>query len=87
MKTVARLALCAILLAGCGSKSTTAQINDLKTQVDDLTHRVKVLEDDLLKTNKQLIQQQQAMQQMHEQMRDIDNYFNKIQAGQSAVPH
>ncbi len=86
MRTVAGVALCALLITGCGSAKTNAQINDLKTQVDDLTHRVKVLEDDLLKADKQLIQQQQALQQMHEQMRTIESYFDKMQAGQTAVP-
>jgi outer membrane murein-binding lipoprotein Lpp len=84
MKTVARIALCALLISGCGARGST--INDLKAQVDDLNHRVKLLEDDLLKADKQLIQQQQAMQQMHEQLRDMENYFNKIQAGQTSVP-
>ncbi len=86
MRTVAWFALCTLLIAGCGSSKTNAQINDLKTQVDDLSHRVKVMEDDLLKADKQLIQQQQAMQQMHDQMRNMENYFDKIQAGQTAVP-
>ena len=58
MKTVARLALCALLITGCG-KGTNARVEELKAQVDDLTHRVKVLEDDLLKADKQLIQHQQ----------------------------
>jgi cytochrome c553 len=47
---------------------------------------VKSLEDDRLKAEKQLIKQQQAMQLMHEQMRNIENYFDKMQAGQSAGP-
>jgi len=81
MKTVMRVALCALLIAGCGSKGDA----DLKSQVDDLTHRVKLLEDDLLKADKQLIQQQQAMQQMHEQMRDMQNYFDKLQYGQTTT--
>ena len=33
-----------------------------------------------------MIQQQQAMQSMHEQMRNMEDYFNKMQVGQSAVP-
>ena len=84
MKTVMRVALCALLIAGCGSK--VGEVADLKAQVDDLTHRVKLLEDDLLKADKQLIQQQQALQQMHEQVRNMETYFDKLQYGQSAVP-
>ncbi len=82
MKTVAYVALCVLLITGCGKRTDS----DLRAQVDDLTHRVKVLEDDLLNANKKLIQHQQAMQQLHEEMRNIENYFNKIQAGQSSVP-
>ncbi len=84
MKTVARVALCVLLITGCGKG--TRGVDELRAQVDDLTHRVKVLEDDLLKANKQLIQHKQAMQQMHEEMQNINNYFDKIQAGQSSVP-
>ena len=82
MKTVMRVALCALLIAGCGSK---AGEGDLKSQVDDLTRRVKLLEDDLLKADKQLIQQQQALQQMHEQMKNMENYFDKLQYGQTTT--
>jgi outer membrane murein-binding lipoprotein Lpp len=76
------LAVCVLLVTGCGGgKGKT--VEELKTQVDDLTQRVKSLEDDRLKAEKQLIQQQQAMQQMHEEMRNMENYFNKLQVGQS----
>ncbi len=87
MKTMVRLALCAFLITGCAGKQASARIDDLKSQVDDLTHRVKNLEDDLLKADKQLIQQQLAMQQMHEEMRNIQTYFDKMQVGQTAAPH
>jgi outer membrane murein-binding lipoprotein Lpp len=86
MRTVVCLALCALLIAGCGSGKGKS-IDELKTQVDELNRRVKSLEDDLLKANKQLIQQKQAMQLLHEEMKNIDNYFNKVQAGQSALSH
>ena len=85
MKTVLRVALCAALVLGC--KSSSSEVYDLKMQVDDLSKRVKYLEDDLLKADKQLIQQQQAMQDMHEKMRNIETYFDKVQAGQSSIPH
>ena len=80
MKTVIRIALCASLILGCGGAGSSS---DLKSQVEDLNRRVKFLEDDLLKADKQLIQQQQAMQQMHEQMRDMQAYFDKLQYSQS----
>ena len=85
MKTVLRVALCAALFVGC--KTTSGEIADMKAQMDDLTHRVKYLEDDLMKADKQLIQQQQAMQTMHEQMREMQTYFDKLQYGQTTTAH
>ena len=84
MKTILRVALCVALLVGCGSRAGDA---DLKAQVDDLTHRVKSLEDELLKAEKTQIQQQQAMQEMHEQMRTMATYFDKLQYGQTTTAH
>lgn len=86
MKTVLRVALCAVLILGC--KSSSSEMTDMKAQMDDLTKRVKYLEDDLLKADKQLIQQQQAMQQMHDQVRQMEVYFDKLQYGQTTTaPH
>jgi outer membrane murein-binding lipoprotein Lpp len=85
MKTIAPLALCALLLLSCG-KTVTGQLSDMNAKVDDLALRVKTLEDDRLKLEKQVIQTQQAMQAMHEQMRTIEDYFNRLQVSQSA-PH
>ncbi len=82
MRTVVSVAFCVLLITGC--KTTAGEVADLKAQVDDLSHRVKSLEDDRLKAEKQLIQQRQAMQLMHEQIRNIENYFDKMQAGQTA---
>jgi TolA-binding protein len=86
MKTVLRVALCAVLIVGC--KSSSSEMADMKAQVDDLTHRVKSLEDELLKAEKQQIQQQQAIQQMHDQVRQMETYFDKMQYSQTATaPH
>ena len=85
MKTVVRIALCALLILGC--KSSSSEMTDLKAQVDDLSHRVKFLEDDLMKADKQMIQQQQAMQEMHEQMRTMQIYFDKLQYAQTTTSH
>jgi hypothetical protein len=84
MKTIFRVALCAALILGCKGSSSDA---DMKAQMDDLTHRVKYLEDDLMKADKQLIQQQQAMQAMHDQMREMQTYFDKLQYGQTTTTH
>ena len=85
MKTVMRVALCAALILGC--KASSGEIADMKAQMDDLTKRVKFLEDDLMKADKQMIQQQQAMQEMHEQMRQMQTYFDKLQYGQTTTAH
>ncbi len=85
MKTVAPLALSALLLFSCG-KSVSGQLGDMNAKVDDLAQRVKTIEDDRLKLEKQMIQQQQAMQAMHEQMRNMEDYFNRLQVSRSA-PH
>jgi len=84
MKKILWIALSAALVLGC--KGSSSQMTDLNAKVDDLTHRVKFLEDDLLKADKQLIQQQQAMQQMHDQLRDMQTYFDKLQY-QSTTSH
>ncbi len=81
MKTAMRVALCAVLLFGC--KSSSSQLSEMRAEVDDLKQRVKTLEDDRLKVEKQFIQNQQAMQAMHEQMRNMEDYFNKLQVGQA----
>jgi uncharacterized coiled-coil protein SlyX len=39
------------------------------------------MEEDNIELNKKLIQQQQALQTMHEQLRDMENIVNKISLG------
>jgi hypothetical protein len=85
MKTIFRVALCAALILGC--KASSGEMADMKAQMDDLTHRVKYLEDDLMKADKQLIQQQQAMQTMHDQVREMQTYFDKLQYQQTGTAH
>ncbi|MGZ7078842.1 MAG: hypothetical protein ACXVJT_05450 [Thermoanaerobaculia bacterium] len=84
MKNVARVALCVLLLSGCGAK-TVARVDELQSKVDALNARVKVLEDDLLAANKKMIQHEQAMQVMHERMKEISDDFDKIKLGQTSV--
>jgi len=54
-------------------------MDDLQKSNEDLVRRVKSLEDQLLETQKKQIQQDQAIQAMHEQLRDMENVVNKIQ--------
>jgi|1185.fasta_scaffold873665_2 outer membrane murein-binding lipoprotein Lpp len=85
MKNVARVVLCALLVAGCGGSKAQRSVDELQSKVDALNARVKVLEDDLLAANKKIIQHEQAMQLMHDQMRDIQTDFDKIRLGQTSV--
>ena len=70
-----------LFLAGCGGSKASARIDELQRANDDLTKRVKALEDDLLAADKKLIQHDQALQAMHERLRDMENAVNKIQLG------
>ena len=78
MKRTIVVSLCLLLLLSCGGKSGTA-VADLQKTNDDLVRRVKVLEDDNLEMNKKLIQQQQALQAMHDQLRDMEVVVQKLQ--------
>ena len=85
MKNVARVVLCAFLVVGCSGTKTVQRVDELQAKVDALNARVKVLEDDLLATNKKLIQHEQAMQTMYQQMKDIQTDFDKIKFGQTSA--
>lgn len=78
MKRTIVVSLCLLLLLSCGGKSAT-EVTDLQKANEDLVRRVKALEDDNLEMNKKLIQQQQAMQAMHERLRDMEVAVQKLQ--------
>jgi thiamine biosynthesis lipoprotein ApbE len=82
MKRIAVLSLTLLLVAGCGSNS---RVSDLERSNEDLTRRVKALEDQLLQTDKKQIQQEQVIRQMYERVRDMENAVNKIQMGPTPV--
>ena len=82
VKRIIPFILCLGLLASCGGDTST-QIADLEKKNADLTQRVKTLEDNLLAAEKQLIAQQQALQTINQRQREMENYFNKLQTGQS----
>lgn len=81
VKRLLGLILCACLLAGCGGKKATA-LDELKSKNEELTRRVKNLEDELLAAQRKLIVHEQALQTTASRMRDMENYFNKLQVGQ-----
>ena len=83
MKRVAVISLCLLMLVSCGGSTGALSMDDLQKSNEDLVRRVKSLEDQLLETQKQQIHQDQAIQAMHEQVRDMENVVNKIQLAPS----
>ena len=82
MKTRMSLFLLVVFLAaGCGNSKATARMDELEKKNADLTARVKTLEDDLLETNKKLIQYQSATQQINGRLRDIEGMVDQIRTG------
>ena len=79
MKRLTIICLCLLLLVSCGGSKGALSMDDLQKSNEDLVRRVKSLEDQLLETQKKQIQQDQAIQAMHEQVRDMENVVNKIQ--------
>ena len=75
-----RLATVLVLLAlGCGADSkTTARLNDLQTRSDDLNQQVLKLEKRLDDAEKQLVQQQQALQVMNERLKTAETSIDKL---------
>lgn len=78
MKRMIVVSLCLLILISCGG-AKAGSLEDLQKSNEDLTRRVKALEDELLAAQKKQIQQDQAIQAMHEQVRDMENVVNKIQ--------
>lgn len=80
MKRLMAISFVLLLLAGCGGKSG-ASVDDLQRSNEDLSRRVKALEDQLLDVEKKQIQSEQAMRAMAERLRDMENAVNKIELG------
>jgi len=75
-----------LLLTSCGGGAkVTARLDDLTSKNEELTRRVKNLEDELLAANKKLIQHEQALQQMHEQVRNMENIVNRLELRPTTV--
>lgn len=78
MKRTIVVCLGLLLLLSCGGKSAT-EVTDLQKANADLVRRVKTLEDDNLEMNKKLIQHQQALEAMHDRLRDMEVVVQKLQ--------
>ena len=76
-RTILALVLLATF-AGCGGDSSVAE---LQKKNDDLTARVKTLENQTLEIDKKLIQHQQAMQLMHQRLRDMEAEVDRARMG------
>jgi outer membrane murein-binding lipoprotein Lpp len=73
-----------VLVAGCGGGSAE-QVADLEKKVNDLTARVKSLEDQQLAADKKTIQHQQALSIMNQRLKEQETYIGKLQYGQTSV--
>jgi outer membrane murein-binding lipoprotein Lpp len=85
VRTTIRVALCALLITGCGMFGSSGRLGDLEAKTDDVAGRMKSLEDRLLALEKKQIQQQQAVQAMYEKVRDMETNFAKLQYGQTVT--
>ena len=78
-RTMATLGLL-LLLGSCGGGGGS-RVDDLQRSNDDLKARVKSLEDQLLQTDKKLIQHDQAFQAMAERLRNLESNVDKLAIG------
>ena len=82
MKRLIPLLLCLAFLTSCGGSAHSRRADELEAKNAALTTRVKNLEDQLLAAEKKLITHDQALQAVGTRMREMENYFNKLQAGE-----
>ena len=69
-----------LLLAGCGI-GKNPRLEELQRSNEDLTKRVRALEEELLENDKKIIQHESLMKQMYERLKEMENAVNKIQMG------
>ena len=74
--------LLALLLTSCGGSKASA-VDDLQKKNDELTQRVKTLEDNLFAAEKKLIQMQQAVQGINERVRDMEGVIDQVRSGRT----
>jgi len=81
MKRTVLASLCLLLLLSCGGSGSGVTMDDLRKSNEDLTRRVKALEEQLLDTDKKIIQHQQALQAMHERLKEAETNISKLALG------
>ena len=82
LRTLAGIATL-VLVAGCGGND--AAVADLEKKVNDLSARVKSLEEQQLAADKKAIQHQQALSIMNQRLKDQETYIGKLQYGSASV--
>ena len=75
-----------VLLAGCRDDAAVTRAVELQSRVDELSKRVKTLEDRQLNADKKDIQHEQVIRTMNQRLRDMETYIGKLQYGQASVP-
>jgi phage shock protein A len=85
MKRLGGISVCLLflLVAGCGT-GAAGRIADLERKNEQLSQRVKNLEDQLLAAEKKMIGLEQGIQQTNSRMKDLEGYFMRMQYSQSS---
>ena len=82
MKRLIAVSLLFFLVAGCGA-GAAGKVADLERRNEQLTTRVKNLEDQLLAAEKKLITLEQAIGATNTRMKDMESYFMRLQVSQT----
>ena len=83
-----RMAVCAVilvLLCGCGDEAAATRAAELQSKIDELSKRVKTLEDQQLTADRKDIQHEQVIRTMNGRLRDMETYIGKLQYGQASA--
>ena len=81
MKRILAICLLFLFVSGCGGAAS--KVSDLERRNEQLTTRVKNLEDQLLSAEKKLVQLELAIQATNTRMKDMEGYFMRMQVSQS----
>ena len=82
MKRVIAICLLFLFISGCGA-GAAGKVSDLERKNEQLTTRVKNLEDQLLAAEKKIISLESAIRATNTRMKDMEGYFMRMQVSQS----